>query len=231
MPPIPPYMLEPYPPYPIPPIPPIREYGEEYELIPPYGEPIPPVAPYGEYALALRFTAEASVEGRSGIAGAADDVVEVIDGVAIDAPVVDAVDADSAIRSHQRSEPHKSTCCGISQNQPELAPAIPPLSHGFGGDTLAILTILQIHYLASPLSLFAELIVEVVADGVKDCCRDVRKMRSLEVVISCKRRDPIAPPVSCGVNKESTFQKSGVVGGCGFGEFEVTVMRMYSSLG
>jgi hypothetical protein len=68
-------MLDPYPPYPIPPI---LEYGEEYaEPIPPYGEATPPslFAPYGEYADAFLFTADISVDGRSGIAGALEDVV------------------------------------------------------------------------------------------------------------------------------------------------------------
>jgi hypothetical protein len=79
---MPPYMLDPKPPYPIPPIPPILEYGDEYaDPIPPYGEATPPslFAPYGEYADAFRFTADVSVDGRSGIAGASEDVVAEVD--------------------------------------------------------------------------------------------------------------------------------------------------------
>jgi hypothetical protein len=41
---------------------------------------------YGEYAEALRFTAEAREDGRSGIAGAADDIVVNAD-IAVDVDV------------------------------------------------------------------------------------------------------------------------------------------------
>jgi hypothetical protein len=77
----------------MPPIAPILEYGEEYAPpIPPYGEATPPslFAPYGEYADAFRFTADVSVEGRSGMAGAPEFEVEACESAEI--PVESAVE-------------------------------------------------------------------------------------------------------------------------------------------
>jgi len=94
-------MPDPYPPYP--PIVPILEYGDEYaEPIPPYGEVTPPslFAPYGEYADAFLLTAEVSVDGRSGMAGADDVVADVVgaddSGLDVEAPVETPVDGDRA---------------------------------------------------------------------------------------------------------------------------------------
>ncbi len=44
--------------------------------MPPYGDAPILFAPYGEYAEAFLLTADVRVEGRSGIAGAEDDVEE-----------------------------------------------------------------------------------------------------------------------------------------------------------
>lgn len=61
------------------------------------------------------------VEGRSGIAGAEDEVEEEDKaedcGVDAEKPVEDAIEDDNAV----------------------FAPGAPPLSHGFGGDAVAIL--------------------------------------------------------------------------------------------
>jgi hypothetical protein len=78
-------------------------------------------------------------EGRSGTAGAVDDVVEEDEGVGTDAPAVEAVEVDSA-KVISVFVLHNNIVDGLGHNQPEFAPAIPPLSHGFGGDTVAILS-------------------------------------------------------------------------------------------
>ena len=62
----------------------------------------------------------------------------------------------------QVSDPYcESVWCSLLENKPVLAPAAAPLSHGFGGDTVAILIIMRGLYLLTigSLSLSTELIV------------------------------------------------------------------------
>jgi hypothetical protein len=64
--------------------------------MPPYGEDTPPslFAPYGEYAEAFRFTAVVSDDGRSGMAGAPEAVVDDTTEAGFDIAVPDDIPAD-----------------------------------------------------------------------------------------------------------------------------------------
>ena len=119
-----------------------------------YAEPIPPYcvapirfAPYGEYAEAFRFTAAMRLDGRSGTAGGP----EIIDDAAADADVGPAGDVELLDDKALEFALDIATY-GVSQRILDLdqrlllenkwkglAQAAPPLSHGFGGDTEAIL--------------------------------------------------------------------------------------------
>lgn len=86
------------------------------------------------------------VDGRSGIAGA-DDEVEEDDareedcGVDVEKPVEDPMEDDRAVELKKVSAFINQTIVtsGSENNKPVLAPAAPPRSQGFGGDTVAML--------------------------------------------------------------------------------------------
>lgn len=90
--------------------------------MPPYGDAIPPslFAPYGEYADAFLLTADVRDDGRSGTAGAPAVAVEVV----VDAGFVTALPVDIPVEDAKA----------------EFAPVAPARSHGFGGDTVAIVS-------------------------------------------------------------------------------------------
>ena len=79
-----------------------------------------------------------SVDGRSGIAGAADVDKVAFCGFVTSLPVDMPVDDGIAVQ-------RESVCASIERraedDKPGIATAVPPLSHGFGGDTDAILPI------------------------------------------------------------------------------------------
>ena len=142
------------------------------EPIPPYGEATLPIlfAPYGEYADAFLFTADVSVDGRSGNAGAEEDEDKsddsgVLDAeIPVDTPVDDArAELWAIVLALCYRQPWSRET--LKDNKPDaLELAAPPLSHGLGGDTVAILRVLP-----PPLwwcSAAAGLIVGVVADDV-----------------------------------------------------------------
>lgn len=84
------------------------------------------------------FTADDKLEGLSGIAGADEDVAADVGCVAdcVELAVDIPVDVARALWICISNGIH---CCFQRWAQPVFAPVIPPRSHGFGGDTAAII--------------------------------------------------------------------------------------------
>jgi hypothetical protein len=81
------------------------------------------------------------VDGRSGIAGAEeeDDIEEICEfdsEFPVDIPLEEERAEQLSSCQHLLDRKHKLL---LENNKPEPVPAAPPLSHGFGGDTVAIL--------------------------------------------------------------------------------------------